>query len=143
MTHADRATGGRRVGRRDAVGLLGVVLGVAALIAYRKSFVEPRAWGAICAVATPPLVCAPRAALIWLQNRYLWGAAALALGLWALRGAPFWVGVAAVATGAAAVINYNASWGMIGAALGVWAWVLPARVSEAAAGNDGSARDKR
>ncbi|MEJ0045435.1 MAG: hypothetical protein WDN04_04300 [Rhodospirillales bacterium] len=73
-----------------------------------------------------PLACLPRAGLLWMQQHYLWGALALGLGLWALLGrAPFVVRVAAVVAGVAAVANYNATWGMAGAALGVWAWLRP------------------
>jgi hypothetical protein len=61
-----------------------------------------------------------------MQQRYLWGAIALALGLLAfLARAPFAVRVASVVAGIAAVANYNATWGMLGAALGVWAWLRP------------------
>ncbi len=58
-----------------------------------------------------------------MQNRHVWGVGALLLGLWAFRGAPFVVSVVSVATGAAAVLSYNATWGMVGAALGAWAWI--------------------
>ena len=30
---------------------------------------------------------------------------------------------AAVALGVIAVLNYNASWGLLGAVLGAWAWI--------------------
>ncbi len=100
-----------------------VAASLAALVAWRRLGVEPREWGATCAVPAPPLACAPRAALLWLQQWYLWGAAALLVGLAGLRGAPFAVTVAAVAFGAAAVANYNATWGMLGLALGAWAWI--------------------
>lgn len=110
-----------------------VTLGLLALIVYRRLVVEPRAWGAICSVPAAPLACAPRAALLWLQNWYGWGGAALLLGLAAFRGAPFPVSVAAVAIGAAAVANYNATWGMLGAALGAWAWITRGREREPAA----------
>ena len=113
--------------RRDWVGLAVVLAAAAALLAYRAIYIEPRAWGAVCAAATPPLACLPRAGLLWLQQSYLWGAIALALGLWAfLLRAPFPVRVATVVAGVAAVANYNATWGMVGAALGVWAWLRPA-----------------
>lgn len=115
------------MGRNDATygtvgGLAVVAVSIAALLVYRYLFIEPREWGALC-TANPPLACAPRAALLWLQHYYLWGAGALALGLWAFMGAPFIVSVAGVALGAAAVINYNATWGMLGLALAAWAWI--------------------
>jgi hypothetical protein len=113
-----------RPSRQDWAGLAIVTLATAALIAYRAYYIEPRAWGAICAAAGAPLACAPRAALFWLQTKYLWGGIALALGLWAfLARGPFAVAVASVVMGIAAVENYNATWGMVGAALGVWAWL--------------------
>ncbi len=109
---------------RDRIGLGIVVAAIAAVIAYRAAFIEPRAWGAICAAAAPPFACAPRTAVLWLQQKYLWGSVALALGMFAyLRQGPFWVAVAAIAVGAAAVEFYNATWGMAGLALGAWAWV--------------------
>ncbi len=113
-----------KAGRRDVVGLAVVVAATVGLIAYRAVYIEPRAWGAICAAAEAPLACVPRAGLIWLQGKYLWGAVALALGLWAFlfRG-PFWVAVAAIVVGIAGVENYNATWGMVGVGLGAWVWV--------------------
>lgn len=111
------------VSRRDAAGLAAVAAALAALLLYRAWGVEPREWGAVCAAAAPPLACAPRAVLLWLQHWQLWGAGALALGLWAFMGGPFAAAAAAVALGGAAVVNYNATWGMIGAALGAWAWL--------------------
>ncbi len=114
----------RSMRRRDYIGFGVVVAATAALIAYRYAFIEPRAWGAICAAAHPPLACLPRAGLIWLQRYYLWGGIALALGLWAFAwGAPFAIQVAAVVIGIAGIENYNATWGAIGAALGAWAWL--------------------
>jgi len=114
--------------RIDAIGLAVVAASLAALLAYRHVFIEPREWGALCAAAAPPAgvlprACAPRAALLWLQHFQLWGAGALVLGLWAFIGAPFVVGVAGVAVGLAGVVNYNATWGMLGLALASWAWV--------------------
>jgi hypothetical protein len=113
----------KALARRDTIGLALVAASIAGMIAYRAAYIEPRAWGAVCAAAAPPLACAPRAALLWLQQKYLWGAIALALGLWAFlwRG-PFAVAVAAIMVGVAAVENYNATWGMVGLALGAWRW---------------------
>ena len=114
--------------RRDWLGLL-IAFGVlGAMLGYRAMYVEPREWGALCAAAAPPTACWPRAALLWLQHWQLWGAGALGLGLWAfLGGGAFRVRVAAVALGAVAVANYNATWGMLGLALVAWAWIGAAR----------------
>jgi hypothetical protein len=117
---------GKFLAPRDWVGVAVVALATALLLAYRAVFIEPRAWGAICAAAAPPMACLPRAGLLWMQQLYLWGTMALALGLLAfLVRAPFALRVAAVVAGIAAVANYNATWGMAGAALGVWAWLRP------------------
>jgi hypothetical protein len=115
----------RAVGIRDWAALLALALWLAALLFYRHRYVEPRAWVDACAGAPPPFACAPRQALLWAQHWGLWGLAALALGIGAFAGAP--VAVAAVAAGIAGVVNYNATWGMLGAALGAWAWLSPAR----------------
>jgi len=106
------------------LGLAVVGAAAAAILAYRAIYIEPRAWGAACEAASRPFACLPRAGLLWLQREYLLGTAALLLGLWALfaRG-PFVVCVAAVIIGIAGVANYNATWGMLGAALGAWAWL--------------------
>ena len=107
---------------KDRFGLLVVAATIAALLAYRAHYVEPREWVGICG-ANSSLACAPRAALLWLQHYQLWGLGALILGLWSFIGARFPAAVAAVALGVAAVINYNATWGMLGAALGAWSWI--------------------
>lgn len=117
----------RQITPRDLRGVAIVAICTAALVAYRLVFVEPRAWASVCAAAAPPLACAPRAALLWLQSYDLWGAAGLCLGLWGFLGGPFAVRVAAVSVGIAGVVNYNATWGMTGAALGAWAWITAAR----------------
>ncbi|HEX3348324.1 MAG TPA: hypothetical protein VHS58_09530 [Acetobacteraceae bacterium] len=109
--------------RRDAIGGGIVVLAVALLLVYRHTVVEARAWAAACALADRPAGCGPRAALLWLQYHGLWGFSALACGLWAFLGGRFGAAAGAVALGGAAAINYNATFGVLGAALGVWAWV--------------------
>lgn len=114
-----------RVGRRDWLALAVVTAWIAGMIAYRSIYIEPRAWGAICAASQgAPLACMPRAGLLWLQREYLWGVVSLALGFWAylFRG-PFWCAVAAILVGVGGVENYNATWAMVGLALGVWVWV--------------------
>ena len=110
--------------RRDLLSLLAVAAAIGLMVAYRHVYVEPRAWGALCLdLSQAPLACQPRAALLWLQHWQLWGALAMGLGIWAFMGAPFAVRAAAVAMGVIAVLNFNATWGMVGAALGGWAWV--------------------
>ncbi len=115
--------------RLDGAGLLIVGIAVAGLIQFRLHYVEPRAWDVRCAAGAAPLVCGLRAASLWLQDNYVWGVGGLVLGLGALvRGARV-VCISAVVIGVAGVLNYNASWGMLGAALGVWGWIRrpPAR----------------
>ena len=102
-----------------------LTLWLAALLLYRHYYVEPRAWVDACASAAPPFACAPRQALLWAQHWGLWGCFALALGFLSFIGAP--LATLAIAAGIAAVVNYNATWGMLGAALGAWAWISPAR----------------
>jgi hypothetical protein len=113
------------VRRANLIGLSIVLAATGGLLLYRHVYVEPRAWGAICAPFDAPFACVPRAWLLWLQYEYLWGLGGLALGVAAFLGAPFPVAVAAVAIGTAAVINYNVTWGMVGAVLGVWTWIRP------------------
>ena len=110
--------------RRDLAALLGLGLWLAALLAYRAAYVKPRAWAAACAAAMPPSACLPREGLLWMQQYGLWGGAALALGLAAFLGAP--TVLLAIAFGLAGVVDYNASFAMLGLALAVWAWISPA-----------------
>ncbi len=111
--------------KRDWCGILAVVALTGAMFAYRLWFVEPREWGTLCVAAERPFMCTPRAALVWLQHYGLWGLGALALGIAGVLWGRFVVCVAAVTLGAMAVLNYNATWGMLGAALGAWGWIRP------------------
>lgn len=110
--------------RHDLAALLGLLLWLAALLAFRAWVVEPRGWAAACVGAAPPWGCVPRAGLLWMQQVGLWGGAALAAGLASFLGAP--LAPLAVALGIGGVANYNASFGMLGLVLGVWAWMRPA-----------------
>lgn len=116
--------------RRDRTGLLIALVALAAMLAYREIWVEPRAWGALCATPPRPFACEPRAALLWLQHWQLWGGSALVLGVWAFLGGPHAVRVAALALGMIATVNFNVTWGMLGATLGAWA-ALDAQESSA------------
>ncbi len=109
--------------RRDVWGGAAVAAATAGLILYRLYFIEPREWGALCAASAAPLACLPRAGLIWLQRFYLWGAASLGFGLFGFAwGGAFAAQLLAVVLGVAAIENYNATWGAVGLALGVWGW---------------------
>ena len=126
---------GKFLRRRDWVALLSVVAVGGGMAAYRAWFIEPRAWGALCAASAPPLACLPRAGLLWIQREYLFGAVALVLGTWAFLGrGPLVVAIAALAIGIAGVENYNATWGMLGAALGAWTWLCDTRSQRKASG---------
>ncbi len=111
--------------KRDLTGILAVLALSGAMFAFRIWFVEPRAWGTACVGDSPPAMCAPRAGLIWLQHYGLWGIGALVLGIAGVLWGRFAVCVAAVVLGIMAVMNYNATWGMLGAALGAWGWIRP------------------
>ena len=108
----------------DLRAALAVLAAIGLMVLYRHLQVEPREMGALCLdLGQAPFSCRPRAVLLWLQHWQLWGAGALVLGVWAFIGAPFAVRASAVALGVIAVLNFNATWGMVGAALGGWAWV--------------------
>ncbi len=118
-----RVRAGARAWAPDAAGAAAAAAFLALLLLYRHVFVEPREWGAACAAAAAPAACGPRAALLWMQYQGFWGGIALLLGVWAFVGSPLPVAVAAVAFGAAGTVNYNATFGMLGAVLGAWAWL--------------------
>ena len=109
--------------RRHAAAAAGILVCLAALLAFRAAYVDAREWGATCAAGGPPWPCLPREALVWLQYWSLWGLGALALGIGAFLTGWLPVGAASIAVGAMAVANYNATWGVLGAALGLWVWI--------------------
>jgi hypothetical protein len=103
------------------VALVTVLGGGAA--AFREVAIVPRATVGICAAANAPGFCAPRAAVLWMQYEQLFGWAALALGLAAFVLGRRFGAALAIGIGIAAVVNYNATTGILGAALGLFAWV--------------------
>lgn len=123
--------------RRDLPALVLVVVAIAGAMFYRRYGVEPRFWAAACIARNPPLGCVPRMAVVWLQGQGLWGWAALALGFAAFITRRFPLAIAALIFGGAAVVNFNASLGMTGAALGAWTWL---RLPPAKAHGRGTAR---
>lgn len=108
---------------RDLPALLLVVAAIGGAMVYRRYGVEPRHWAAACIASQPPFGCVPRAAVVWLQGQDLWGWAALLLGVAAFLTRRFAIAIAALILGGAAVVNFNASLGMPGAALGLWTWL--------------------
>jgi hypothetical protein len=107
----------------DWIGLWLVAVIGGGMFAFRELVITPRATVGLCAAANAPSLCAPRAAVLWLQYEQGFGWAALLLGLIAFFAGKRLAGVLAIGIGIAAVVNYNATTGIIGAALGLIAWV--------------------
>jgi hypothetical protein len=115
------------VPRRHALGLAAVLFTALALELFRRVWFEPRAIGLACLHATAPsLICATRTGIGLLTHFQVFGAAALVLGILAFATARFTLAVLAVCVGVAGLIDYNISWGMLGAALGGWTWLSDA-----------------
>ncbi len=112
-----------RLNDADWYGLTVVaLLGVGAWL-FRFQTIQPFWTVGVCAAANRPAFCVPRQAVLWLQYQHLFGWAALALGLAAFVFGRRWLGVFAVGVGVAAVVNYNGTTGVLGAALGLMAWI--------------------
>ncbi len=106
----------------DWYGLTAVaIIGVAAWV-FRFQAIAPFWTVGACASANPPGFCVPRQAVLWLQYEGAFGWAAFVLGVAAFALGRRWLGVAAIAIGIAAVVNFNATTGILGAALGLFAW---------------------
>jgi hypothetical protein len=105
------------------MGLWVVAVVGGGMFAFRELAIVPRATVGLCAAAAAPPICAPRAAVLWLQYQQGFGWAAMALGLVAFLFGRRWPGVLAIGLGIAAVVNYNATGGVIGAAFGLTAWI--------------------
>ncbi len=102
-----------------AIALIGVGMAL-----FREVAIVPVSTVALCAGAKAPVaLCAPRAAVLWLQYEHLFGTAALILGIIGFCCGKRWAGVLGIAIGIAAVVNYNATDGIIGASLGLFAWM--------------------
>jgi len=107
----------------DWIGIAIVVAAGASAILFRQMTIVPREFVGLCASPSAPLVCALRQAVLWLQYLHWFGLCALLLGLLAFAFARRPLGVAALALGCVAAVNYNATEGIIGAALGLWGWL--------------------
>jgi hypothetical protein len=107
----------------DWMGLWVVAMLGGGMFIFRQLAIVPRATVGMCAAANAPAICHPRAAVLWLQYEQGFGWAALALGLAAFCAGWRWAAALALGMGIAAVVNYNATTGIIGAALGLVAWI--------------------
>jgi|GEM_PF-3500998 hypothetical protein len=107
----------------DWMGLWVVAMIGGGMFAFRLLAIVPRATVGMCAAANAPVICGPRHAVLTLQYYQGFGWAALALGLAAFISGKRWPAVLALGMGIAAVVNYNATTGILGAALGLVAWL--------------------
>jgi hypothetical protein len=111
------------LGARDVICLaLAALIGGGAEL-FRQLAIVPRATVGICAAANAPAFCAPRAAVLKLQYYHAFGWAALALGVAAFVLGRRLPGALALGVGIAAVVNYNGTYGIVGAAFGLFAWL--------------------
>ena len=108
---------------QDCAGIALAALIGGGAFAFRELAIVPRATVGICAASSAPGWCVPRGWVLSGQYYGVFGWAALAAGLAAF----FWgkraVAGLAIGLGVAAVVNYNGTQGIIGAALGVAAWL--------------------
>lgn len=107
----------------DWMGLwIAVVIGGGIFLFWHLT-VAPVAMVGVCANTHAPQVCAPRHWMLMGAWLGVFGWAALLLGLAAFFRASRPLAAAAVGVGIAAVVNYNGTQGIIGAALGLIAWL--------------------
>lgn len=112
-----------RLGALDAICLALVIFIGGGAELFRQLAIVPRATVGICAAASAPAFCAPRAAVLKLQYFHAFGWAALALGLAAFILGRRLPGALALGVGIAAVVNFNGTYGILGAAFGLFAWL--------------------
>jgi hypothetical protein len=101
--------------------LAGLIGGGAA--AFRQVAIVPRATVGLCAAANAPAFCTPRAWVLTLQYYQAFGWAALILGAAAFIAGWRLAAALALGLGIAAVVNYNGTTGILGAALGLVTWL--------------------
>ena len=120
----------------DWMGIWLVAMIGGGMFAFRELAIVPRATVGLCAAANAPAICAPRPPCFGCNINRLSAGRRLA---WALPpSSPASAGRPSLALGIgiAAVVNYNATTGIIGAALGLIAWIgldrpVPARFEAA------------
>ncbi|WP_298225484.1 hypothetical protein [Acidocella sp.] len=91
--------------------------------AFRELAIVPRATVGICAAASAPGWCVPRLWVLHGQYHGVFGWAALTAGLTAFFLGQRTLAGLAVGLGITAVVNYNGTQGIIGAALGLITWL--------------------
>lgn len=110
-------------GVKDAAGLaLAVIVGGGAF-GFREWTIVPRATVGICAAGNAPGWCVPRGWVLSGQYYGAFGWAALLIGLAAFFAGKRVLAGLAIGLGIAAEVNYNGTQGIIGAALGLAAWL--------------------
>ncbi len=107
----------------DLAGLALVALIGGGMFAFRWFAIRPVWTVGACAAPDAPGFCLPREAVLKLQYYQGFGWAAFALGLAAFMLGWRLAAALAVAVGIAAVVNYNGTTGILGAALGLTAWL--------------------
>ena len=107
----------------DFMGAWAVAVIGGGAFAFRWFAIKPVATVGMCAAANAPAICVPRHWVLVSAYHGLFGWAALALGLFAFFRAGRLLGAVALGLGIAAVVNYNGTQGVIGAALGLIAWL--------------------
>lgn len=110
-------------GVRDWVGVALAALTGGGAFVFRQLAIVPRATVGLCAAAQHPAFCTPRALVLHWQYLGSFGWGALAAGLIAFLSGSRVVSGLAVGLGIAAVVNYNGTQGVIGASLGLMAWL--------------------
>ena len=112
--------------RRDWAGIAAVVVVFGLFQAFRLIWMEPRSVGLACLHGGPSLVCSTLSGLAWVIHFYVIGGVALLCGIWAITRGSLLPAVLSVCLGVVGMIDYNISWGLLGAALGVWTWLRAA-----------------
>lgn len=108
---------------KDWAGVALVALVGGGAFLFRELAIVPRATVGICAASDAPGWCVPRGWVLHWQYLGLFGWVALLAGLAAFFLGKRLLGALALGLGIAAVVNYNGTTGIIGAAFGIIAWV--------------------
>lgn len=107
----------------DWMGAWAVAMIGGGAFAFRWFAIKPIATVGMCAAANAPSICTPRHWVLVGAYMGVFGWAALALGLLAFFRGSRMLGAVALGLGIAAVVNYDGTQGIIGAALGLIAWL--------------------